>query len=100
MGVDFYACNSCGDTFPDCGDHEGCIECGRKWCDIECGESEGLRPSLCDSCENDTGENCECEGSICGFCRKEKVEDHELLDYALDKLNVSRDEFAEEYLSQ
>lgn len=42
MGVDFYTCNSCRGTFPDCGHYTGC-EYGIHWCCDDCAESEGYR---------------------------------------------------------
>ena len=42
MGVEFYTCNYCGETFSDCGGFVGC-ECGTKWCDDECAEADGYR---------------------------------------------------------
>lgn len=38
MGVDWYSCRNCGDTFPDCGDFVSC-ECGEHWCDYDCAEA-------------------------------------------------------------
>jgi|HubBroStandDraft_4_1064222.scaffolds.fasta_scaffold00029_31 hypothetical protein len=45
MGVDWYPCNYCGRTFPDCGDYVLCSgndgNCGTEWCSDKCAEKEG-----------------------------------------------------------
>ena len=46
MGVEFYTCNYCGETFSDCGGFVGC-ECGIKWCDDECAEADGYISEHC-----------------------------------------------------
>lgn len=46
MGVEYYTCNYCGETFSDCGDFVGC-ECGTKWCDDECAEADGYISEHC-----------------------------------------------------
>ena len=40
MSIDYYSCNNCGETFPDCGDYVSCEGCGTKWCCDECAEEE------------------------------------------------------------
>lgn len=93
MGVEFIACNNCGETFPDCGDYVSC-ECGNCWCDNECAKLEGFRY------EEDgfvpRGSKWSQETS-CDFCRQEDYEDYELLAYALKKLGVSREELIADY---
>ena len=86
MGVDFYPCNYCGETFCDCGDFERC-ECGVKWCSLECAEKEGYTTEI----KGKWG-----EGS-CNFCREEDFEDSILLDFALSLLEESRMELIEQY---
>lgn len=84
MGVDFYPCNSCGETFCDCGVYVGC-DCGNKWCDTECAEEEGYQY------------NEETRDSSCSYCRKEDFEDSELLRYVLRKSGITREEIISEY---
>lgn len=86
MGVDFYACDQCGDTFPDCGDYVSC-DCGRKWCDHDCAEADGFEEI--EECEDDCDE-CELECCIndqdrksCRYCREEDYDDYELLQHVL-----------------
>lgn len=91
MGVDFLSCNSCGHNFPDCGDFVGC-ECGISWCCDDCAEGEGFRHE--EDGFTPEGSKWEQETS-CNYCRKEDYDDHELLDFALSKLNLNRNELIE-----
>jgi hypothetical protein len=94
MGVDYYACNNCGDTFPDCGYYVSC-ECGQHWCSESCAEADGHKKE--DYIDED-GEVYEGEGeSSCSFCREEDFEDYELLNFALDKLDLSRQDLIKMY---
>lgn len=47
MGVVFYTCNRCGETFPDCGDYVSCEGCGTVWCCDECAEEDGFVAEYC-----------------------------------------------------
>lgn len=104
MSVDYYACDNCGDTFPDCGTYVSC-ECGRNWCCDECAEDQGYQGASCklnyDCDDNECEIECwKCENQIessCSFCRKEIFDDVELLDYALHLLALTRDELMDKY---
>lgn len=51
-----------------------------------------------ENCENKNCSNCEhFKESSCSYCRNEDFEDGELLQYLLDKLNMSRECVVEEY---
>jgi DNA-directed RNA polymerase subunit RPC12/RpoP len=77
MGVDFYVCQSCGDTFPDCGPYWSCEECGNH---------------ICSRCEKTIiKRDEETETDICPFCTNEILSDYELLEFALKKLGMTRD---------
>lgn len=93
MGVDWYACNTCNDTFPDCGDFVGC-ECGEHWCSSECAEVEGYR-------YEEEGYTPECskwsQETSCKHCRKEDYSDLTLLNYCLELLGKSREEIINQY---
>lgn len=104
MGVEFIACNYCGETFPDCGDFEYC-ECGVEWCSLECAEEEGYRRSSCTSgysegeCDREYCSS-DCEnyiGQSCKFCREEDFEDDELLGYLLELTSKTREELIVQY---
>lgn len=83
MGVDWYSCRNCGDTFPDCGDFVSC-ECGEHWCDYDCAEANGF--------ERDEDDN-----TSCNYCREEDFEDSTLLEFALKLLNKNRQELIKDY---
>jgi hypothetical protein len=93
MGVDFWICHFCKDTFPDCGDYTRCNTCEIHWCSDDCAIEEGW----IDSEEEDDYGN---SSSTCSFCRNESAEDSDLLDFALEKLGISREDLEEEYLTQ
>jgi hypothetical protein len=91
MGIDYYACNNCGDTFPDCGHYVSC-ECGQHWCSYSCAEADGYKY---EEYEDEDGDMF--EESTCNFCRKEDFEDYELLSFALSKLDLSRQDLIKLY---
>lgn len=115
MGVDWYACKNCENTFPDCGDYVYC-ECGEHWCSDECASADGYiaedcklgcevqeqylqydGDEVCKGIKDESGEvNCfGCSNYIeesCGYCRKEVFEDGELLEKALLLLEMTREE--------
>ena len=86
MGVDFYACENCGHTFPDCGDYFSC-ECGATFCCNECGGRSVTEPP--DDWDEDTDWE---EVVTCIFCRLESVADHEMIPFLLNKLGLTREQ--------
>lgn len=118
MGVDWYSCKSCGNTFPDCGDYVYCDKCYSKWCSEDCATDDGYIKANCklgleissegylEDCVDDCPRYCnsenddfDCEGcenytpTSCNYCRKDDFEDSEVLQYILDNiLNKSREE--------
>ena len=87
MGVDFLVCDECGETFCDCGEYYYCEGCDKHFCQY-CNEEAGLEI-------NEDG-----EVESCKYCRNEAVDDVQLLDYALNKLNTTRDELEKEIIEQ
>lgn len=82
MGVDFFPCDHCGDSICDCGSYWTCSgECGAR---------------LCDDCAADLVSD-EDNAEACPFCRKKVATDYQLLEFALAKLGVTRDELMAEY---
>lgn len=84
MGVDFYTCANCKNTFPDCGSYFRC-ECGEVFCSTKCGQRDDGEP------EDETIEDWE-ECITCMFCRFENVPDHQMVEFLLKKLNLTHEE--------
>lgn len=78
MGVDWYPCNACRETFPDCGEYWRCGNCGTMWCSEDCSNKHGYK-----QVDNE-------ELDSCHFCRGEDASDRTLLEFALEILKVSR----------
>ena len=93
MGVDFYACDECGETFPDCGDYVWC-DCGHHWCSDEGAENDGFMRH-----DEEDAEETGIERS-CKFCRGEDVEDEVLLKHCLLMLDISRDDAVVNYFGR
>lgn len=83
MGIDYYICDVCGETFNDCGYYISC-DCGRHWCNDKCAKKDKYR--------KDKNDN-----SSCNFCRKQDFEDSDLLKYTLKLLNTNRKEIIKSY---
>ena len=86
MGVDWYTCNHCGDTFPDCGSYYTCDNCWTHWDDLKCAEADGAQWNE----EEDTIVSCK-------FCRQEDATDSELVNYMLKHFKVTREEMVKEF---
>jgi hypothetical protein len=109
MGIDYYSCCHCGESFPDVDEYVSC-ECGNKWCCDECAEEDGFIRGHCtkypilnswklmndyceENCKFDTCTSCEYyEPDSCKYCRHEDYDDYELLGKALELLKMSRDD--------
>ncbi|MGL4453721.1 MAG: hypothetical protein ACRCX8_06775 [Sarcina sp.] len=110
MGVDFYPCSYCGETYCDCGEYVTCNEeaggCGRDWCGNECAGYDGHKDCSC-KLERDIEDgayNYECEfannyccidcenftKASCNYCRGEEYEDGDLLEVAMKLLKCDR----------
>ena len=121
MSIDYYSCERCGNTFPDCGDYTTCNEdaggCGRTWCSDKCAEKDGYIREYCklgtdvnyesplEDCEfaNDSKWNrcSNCEnyvGSSCSYCRNEAFEDSTLLAYALSLIGMGKEELIKDLI--
>jgi len=88
MGVDFIACETCGETFPDCGGYTSCQDCGVHLC-TGCADERGLSHSLSMDGEEDS--------DVCPFCNGDEVTDENLLNFALEKLGMDRETLAAEW---
>ncbi len=85
MGVDFFDCDECGESICDCGSWWSCEECGHR---------------LCEDCESKIVGEDEDGEDICPFCERQTATDFQLLEYALGKLELTRDQLFEQYQSE
>lgn len=84
MGVDFYVCEVCGNTFPDCGDFVSC-ECGGRFCSNDCAHMDY-------AVYDDEGEGTEDDGpGTCVLCRGEEATDGELISWLLERCKLTRE---------
>jgi len=91
MSVDFFDCDVCGESVCECGEYWSC-DCGKHWCSLECAETDGYR-------DEEENEDTDAYRS-CKYCREEDFEDDVLLEYALEKLKLSREELLNMYKSE
>lgn len=90
MSVDYYVCERCGETFPDCMDGIVWCECGNVWCCLECAYKDGYQFGV--EVDEDGEEYETEEGSSCKYCRGEEFYDNELLEYSLELLQMTKEE--------
>ena len=120
MSIDYYSCEHCGDTFPDCGSYISCGNCGTMWCSDECADADGYKIEYCeleielDECGFRKYEDCEeqkrclkfntvkddewidcsdCQNyhpESCKYCRHEDYSDDILLNKAMELLKCDR----------
>lgn len=90
MGVDFYPCDDCGETFPDCGVYFWCEDCSNKLCE-ECMR----RHKAGDRYDEYTGR--EKEHPYCPFCDGDVVSDADLLEFAIHLTGLTREEIIVRY---
>ena len=88
MGVDYLVCDECGEIFCDCGEYYYCENCDRQFC-MNCRDEAGL--------EWDDEDGCVCS---CKYCRNEAVDDDDILNYAIEKLNTTRDALEKEIIEK
>ena len=86
MGVDFYSCHYCDETFPDCASDLVWCDCGAHFCSSSCGQSI-------------KAENPD-EPDTCRICRHEYIPDQRLLEFLLPKLSLTREEAEQLYRSE
>lgn len=108
MGVDFYTCKECSQTFPDCGPYTACRVCGGQFCDDKCAGAQRMTKKqveqYCDCGEDFNAKkekrevdpsNCSC--TVCSYCRHEKITDEDLLSFALGLLKTDRVALGDKY---
>ena len=88
MGIDYYVCDVCGETFPDCGEYYTC-ECGRLYCSEECATSDEVEDYPDDVDGDYNFESCK-------YCRGEAFTDIDILNYMLKKHKTNREKIIKE----
>lgn len=99
MGVDFYECDVCEQSFADCNKYASCGDCGGNLCEF-CAKRYGVMfamANLNDLTDEEKGEVGECE---CPFCSGKILTDNILLNFALSLLKLTKEELGEKYLEQ
>jgi len=91
MGVDFYACGICGDTFPDCGEYGTCAKCEENICSSCHDEQLGKYGSVDEDSDEamDFGDDALCE---CDLCSDKVVHDSDILNYLLKYTSLTKDD--------
>lgn len=84
MGVEFYNCCICNDIYADCGEYGNCEGCGQSWC------------GRCDKTQNVFWYDGSIRCTLCFSTDPKPIEDNDLLEYALEKLNKSRAELIDD----
>ena len=92
MSVDYYTCQNCHDTFPDCCDYFCCSGCESMFCTNECGGRELIKKAYT---EDDRWHE---DQTTCIFCRVEKVADEDLLAFMLVRAGISKEEATKQYI--
>ena len=100
MGIDYYACQLCSNTFPDCGEYDTCGCCGSHFCK-SCGEKQEKRYGYFETDEdgNDESEDekyqdyyTASDGNLkaCDKCSLNIVDNHVMVEFLLKKFKVNR----------
>ena len=91
MGVDFYACSICGDTFPDCGHYGTCANCEERICSF-CNDKQEEKYGTVEEDSDDAvyfGDSALLE---CDLCSSKVVHDKDITNYLLKICNMTMDE--------
>lgn len=91
MGVDWYPCAICGETFPDCGHYGHCSECESKLCGRCLNEqvSKYGNPEEGSKKESWFGSY---SADKCDLCSGLIIYDKDILDYLLNINSLTKDE--------
>lgn len=81
MGVDYYSCQNCQETYPDCGDYFTCTGCESNFCSTQCGGRKVEAASTRGSWDDKTS---------CVLCRKEVITDSDMVIFLLRRLGITR----------
>ncbi len=100
MGVDWYPCSDCGETFPDCGSYVSCGSCGSMFhdqCADDLREEFGTVSEDMGSGWNDYGEDAL---RSCAECSNTIVHDDVLLEHIANKYEIDLEEVRQEILQE
>lgn len=89
MGVDWYTCSNCTETYPDCGYYFRCTGCEMSFCTDKCGGKKVI-----EQVDDEYGEQL----TSCILCRNEDATESELYHYALRRLSMDHEVLKAEYL--
>jgi hypothetical protein len=91
MGVGWYACEICGETFSDHGDYGRCGNCEEMVCS-DCEEIQGMKYGLVE----EDSEEADMFGvhalKECDLCSDKVVRDSDILEFLLELCNLTEDE--------
>ena len=105
MGVDYYPCANCGQTFPDCGEFTACNEefggCGKWYCSDECAQVQKCEYDVegdYEGYDHLTKDEKNKNKTTCINCRGEHASDTNVLTWLLKRLYMTRKKANQEYL--
>lgn len=100
MGVDYYVCDNCGDTFCDAGPFGACEHCDNMMCPSCCAKFD-VGTMWCDFADEELTEEAREEYEMgydqCPFCCGKVTTDEQLFDFALKKLGLSREQLLSQF---
>lgn len=97
MGIDYYSCDECGESFPDVCGYAVCVDCGNRLCST-CMKQSGVSGEMCSQESFDAIEQeHKDEYDLCPFCSNEIVTEDKLLMFAIKKLGTTLEKLKKEY---
>lgn len=92
MGVDFYACANCEETFPDCGEYYSCEQCSRAYCSTDCAAFTPIVPFVSTEDEDAEDHYYEDDEKQCGVCAKTTVDYYLVYKSLLKHFKITKEE--------
>lgn len=86
MGVDYYACEKCNKTYPDCGNYFVCRGCDSNFCSDKCGARQIVEDEI---------DEYDFDLTTCVFCRKEVFTDNQIICALLKHFSITREQAIE-----
>ena len=91
MGIDFYTCELCGDTFPDCGEYGTCAKCENDIC-INCYNEQNIKYGTVDKDSKEAKYFGDKALKECNSCSEKIVHDSDIFEYLLKITKMTKDE--------